>query len=356
MKLSSQKKWAYFLLLLYISFGFILSFSGDGFVWYWIFGICLGFLLQRSHICFVSAACDPILSRSTDQLRALLIGILITSFGISVIKFLSNGTYDTLGVSAISIPLILGAFLFGIGMVLSGCCCSGMHIRIAEGYFVHIITLFGVLIGYGCANIHYQSFWSTLMSNAPFIFLPEKMGWTLGIIVNIVLLLLTYFIALKIDIHTPSSDNTSYLEGCIILGIICILHVIILKAPWSVSGAFYWVGTISAQLFSRSENISHIVPSIAYGSILRNVGLIAGSLVSVLLRSRFRFQKIRSWKQVFKSALGGFLMGYGACIADGCNITSFFTAIASLSLSGWIFMCALFVGAYVGIKLLYKMI
>lgn len=48
-------------------------------------------------------------------------------------------------------------------------------------------------------------------------------------------------------------------------------------------------------------------------------------------------------------------MGYGICIAGGCNISSLFIAIASLSASGWIFMIALFAGAFVGIKVLYEM-
>ena len=61
-------------------------------------------------------------------------------------------------------------------------------------------------------------------------------------------------------------------------------------------------------------------------------------------------------KQVIISIIGGLLMGYGACLASGCNVSAFFTAAASLSLSAWAFMVFLFIGSFVGIKLLYKLL
>jgi uncharacterized membrane protein YedE/YeeE len=48
-------------------------------------------------------------------------------------------------------------------------------------------------------------------------------------------------------------------------------------------------------------------------------------------------------------------MGYGAGIASGCNIGAFFSATASLSLSGWIFGVGLFIGSYFGAKLFLRL-
>ena len=52
--------------------------------------------------------------------------------------------------------------------------------------------------------------------------------------------------------------------------------------------------------------------------------------------------------------LGGLLMGYGARIGFGCNIGALFSGIASFSVSGWVYMVFLFLGAWVGSKLLVK--
>lgn len=361
MKFFSQKRSAACLLFLSAAAGALLFTFNVSLLWYWVFGLGFGYILQHSRVCFVSATTDPFLSDSTDQFRAILIGILIASLGTSVIKYLSNGIYDTLGVSAVSIPLILGAFIFGIGMVLAGCCCSGMFIRMGEGYSVHLITFLCVIIGYCFANTHYKLLWAPIIQNSPVIFFPEKLGWGPGVTANIVILLIFYIIASAKDKQT--TENTNYLKGGICLGLLCILHIILLRTPWSVSGAFYWIEDIFKKLFNGGFSAiikcdSSCAPSltVGLGTNLRNLGLLVGSLISALFSTQFHFRKIQSRQQAAKSVIGGLLMGYGACIAGGCNITAFFVATASLSLSGWVFMIALFIGAYVGIKLLYKFI
>lgn len=47
-------------------------------------------------------------------------------------------------------------------------------------------------------------------------------------------------------------------------------------------------------------------------------------------------------------------MGYGARIAFGCNIGAFFSGVASMSLHGWIYVVFIFLGAWIGSKLLVK--
>lgn len=321
----------------------------NNFIWYWLFGLCFGIVLQRSRLCFVSASTEPFITGSTEHFRAILIGILTGSFGITVIKYLSNGTLDLLGVSAISLPLILGAFIFGIGMVLCGCCSAGMFIRLAEGYVVHIITIPCVVVGYLFANSHYHSLWSPFIVNAPAIFLPQEIGWGAGIISHIAMIILIYLVALRIEEGISSSNNSKYLTGGISLGIFVILHYIMLNSSWSVTGAFFWFKDLS--VFKDSSMLP-----VALSPNLRNIGLFVGALISVLLSANFKIQKIHSGKQVFRNALGGLLMGYGACIASGCSVSAFFTAAASLSLSAWVFMICLFAGAFVGLKILYKLL
>ena len=87
---------------------------------------------------------------------------------------------------------------------------------------------------------------------------------------------------------------------------------------------------------------------------IRNLGIIAGALFSVLIASAFKIKKIKNGKQVAAAVLGGLFMGYGARIGFGCNIGAFYSGISSLSLSGWVFGAFLFVGAIIGSKLLVK--
>lgn len=349
MKKSLQKGVSLFLIVLALLFSAWLYTKDHNFIWYWLFGLSFGIILQRSRLCFVSATSEPFITGSTEQFRAILIGIFTASLGITIIKYLSGGTLDLLGVSAISFPLALGGFLFGIGMILCGSCSAGMFIRFAEGYIIHIFTFVCVIAGYLFANSHYQSIWSRFIINAPAIFLPHEIGWLGGVVSHIVVIVLLYLVAIKFEDGFSSSNSSTYLKGGIILGIFVVLHYVILNSSWSVTGAFFWLSDLSA--FKNAE----LLPA-AVGPNLRNIGLLAGALISVLFRGHFKIQKIRSGKQIFRNMIGGILMGYGACIASGCCVSSFFTAAASLSLSAWVFMIFLFIGAFVGLKLLYKML
>lgn len=318
-------------------------------IWYLLLGIGFGIVLQRSHICFVNATSDPQITGSTEVFRAILIGILTSSLGITIIKYLSNGTLDMLGVSTISLPLIAGAFIFGIGMILAGSCASGMFIRLAEGYIIHLITIPCVILGYLFANSHYQTVWAPFVINAPAIFLPAELGWPIGVGANVLLILMIYLVALRHEQNTSSSTSSKYLWGAVCLGILNVVHYLVLNSAWSVTGAFYWFSEIPSLLHADPE-----VLQTAIGPNLRNLGMFLGAFLSVIFAKSLKIQKIRSKKQITKTILGGFLMGYGACIAGGCNISAFFVAAASLSISAWVFLIFLFAGSFIGIKLLYK--
>ena len=332
-----------FIILALVFIGFFVYSIEKNFVWYWGLGIAVGFVLQHFHICFVSTVSDPFFLGTTERFRALLIGILGASLGVITIKYLSDGTLDMLGVSTINVPLMLGSFIFGVGMILSGCCPSGMFVRLSEGYTIHIFTIVSVIGGYLFANSHYSSVWAPLIFDTPAIFLPNEIGWMPGVIANVLLILVLYLVALRYEKNRSSSNISKYLIGAICLAIISVIHYIVLKSGLSVTGAFFWLGSMP------SDNITAaIAPN------LRNIGIFAGSLLSACMFKRFKLQKIRSMKQIYKTVIGGLLIGYGSCIAGGCTLSAFFVSAASLSLSAWIFMIFLFLGDLTGIKILHK--
>jgi uncharacterized membrane protein YedE/YeeE len=56
-----------------------------------------------------------------------------------------------------------------------------------------------------------------------------------------------------------------------------------------------------------------------------------------------------------QSLVGGIFMGYGSGLAIGCTIGAFFSSIASLSVSGWLFGAALAGGAYLGVQTIRRL-
>ena len=157
----------------------------------------------------------------------------------------------------------------------------------------------------------------------------------------------------------------TYVTGAVLLAIFQAVTLSVSGDPWGVSGAFAnwgaWLyrlvgGNVDKWYYFASEGAQKTLDAgiLNDPGSMRNFGIILGALAATLLASQFKIKKIKSWKQVVAASLGGLLMGYGARIAFGCNIGALFSGIASLSVSGWVFALFLFVGAYIGSKLLAK--
>lgn len=154
----------------------------------------------------------------------------------------------------------------------------------------------------------------------------------------------------------------SLIVGAIIIAILNIIIFIINGKPWGVNAPItYWGAWIYKALGAHPENWSYFqgkkgeVLSNSFfnhsGSIM-NIGIILGAMLASLLSSRFKIRKINSKKQILSAIVGGLLMGFGATIALGCNISALFSGIASMSLHGWEYLIFAFLGAWVGTKLL----
>lgn len=160
-------------------------------------------------------------------------------------------------------------------------------------------------------------------------------------------------------------DAWPYLTGAILLSVFQIVTLATTGNPWGVSGVLAnwgaWLyeavgGSVDKWYYFSSEGAQRTLEGgfLNHGGSIRNLGIIVGALLAVLLASGFKIKKIKSMKQVIAAILGGLLMGYGARIGFGCNIGALYSGIASFSLSGWVFGVFIFLGAIVGSKLLVK--
>ncbi|MCF7915415.1 MAG: YeeE/YedE family protein [Spirochaetaceae bacterium] len=156
-----------------------------------------------------------------------------------------------------------------------------------------------------------------------------------------------------------------YLTGAVLLSVFQIVTLATTGNPWGVSGVLAnwgaWLfeaagGNVDKWYYFSSEGAQRTLDGglLNHGGSIRNIGIIFGALLAVLLASGFKIKKLKSKKQVIAAILGGLLMGYGARIGFGCNIGALYSGIASFSLSGWVFGIFIFLGAIVGSKLLVK--
>ena len=152
-------------------------------------GISLGFVLQKSRFCLVSALRDPILIGMTELTRAfiLLLGISILGFAL-----VSWGAYQrditlSLNVFPMGVHTVVGGLMFGMGMVLAGGCSSGILMRIGEGFVMQWVAFFGFVLGavFGERTVKH---WRSFFGEWPGIFLPDVLGWVPTLILEILAL------------------------------------------------------------------------------------------------------------------------------------------------------------------------
>lgn len=160
-------------------------------------------------------------------------------------------------------------------------------------------------------------------------------------------------------------DAWPYVTGAVLLSIFQIVTFATTGSPWGVSAVFAnwgaWIieafgGSVDKWYYFAFEGAQATLDRGFFRDpgTMRNIGLIVGALFATLMASGFKIKKLKSGKQVAAAVLGGLLMGYGARLGFGCNIGAFYSGIASLSLSGWVFGVFLFAGAIVGSKMLVK--
>lgn len=147
----------------------------------------------------------------------------------------------------------------------------------------------------------------------------------------------------------------NYWAGAVILAGLNILVLYVRKVPWGVTTNIEewseWIGTSLGFITNGKVHFSDLL--LSSGTYL-NLGVILGSLWATLAASQARFRPILDKKFFFSALIGGIFMGYGARIAYGCNIGGLLNGIASSSLTGWIFGLSVFIGTWLGTKLLIR--
>lgn len=341
-------------------------------------GLLLGFTLFHARFGFTSAFRQLMSVGNGKALRAhmlmmavactLIAPILSTGFGFFGVQ--PQGYVFPVGVS-----VVVGAFLFGFGLQLGGGCASGTLYHIGGGKSASILTLFGFIVGsvFGAWN---WGFWVKEMPHFQTISLATTTGWGYfgAWAVSILAFTAVTGIALLIERkrRPPKLKSKPKAQGwariirgswplwaaAVALGILNAVTLMFRGHPWGITSAFalwgsqaaqaagvdvshwtYWSGTKAASLHQSLFKDSTSV---------MDFGVILGAFMASAAGGLFAFSKL-PWKVIFASLIGGFLMGYGARIAFGCNIGAYFGGIASFSLHGWVWMIMGLAGTYLAL-------
>ena len=168
----------------------------------WIVGILIGITMQRSGFCFVASFRDPIMVGNTSLFRAVIIGLIISTIGFGIFQYNAIGNIpnyiidDIPGqIFPVGLNTIIGAVLFGIGMVIAGGCASGTLIRIGEGHIMQVVVLLGFVIGTTLGVGHFRFWDKLLISSSKIIYIPQYIGLLPVITLQLAVLGMLYLLA-----------------------------------------------------------------------------------------------------------------------------------------------------------------
>jgi uncharacterized membrane protein YedE/YeeE len=109
-----------------------------------IFGSVVGLLVQRSRFCNTAALRDAILFKSYRNTKALLVAMIIMTFGFTLFMTFGEGKpmhFD------VGLNTFAGLFIFGVGMVLAGACTVSTWVKSGEGNVGAMWALLFTFIG-----------------------------------------------------------------------------------------------------------------------------------------------------------------------------------------------------------------
>lgn len=160
----------------------------------WIaFGVMLGIISQRSRLCMVHAFREPFITGDASHTKAILLGLIVSVIGFSVVKAdVFAGREGDFVRATFWQGSLIGGIIFGFGMVLAGGCGGGMMWRVGEGH----VKLWVALLAYIVSASMFDDFlMNTMITNADGkevnlfsqlgqeMFLPDVVGWSWALLI-----------------------------------------------------------------------------------------------------------------------------------------------------------------------------
>ncbi|ASN06373.1 YeeE/YedE family protein [Virgibacillus necropolis] len=345
-----------------------------------VIGLLLGYTLFHARFGFTSAFRRLMSVGNGQALRShmLMLAVAVTlfapilAFGYS---FFGGGVSGY--VSPVGVSLVVGAFIFGIGMQLGGGCASGTLYAVGGGRTVMFITLLFFIVG-ATIGAYHLPFWTEEMPAFEPISLATSTGlgyggaWAISILLFGIITWITLAVEKKKRpprmAPKPSANGWKRIfrgswplfAAAIALAVLNAVTLMTRGTPWGVTSAFALWGSKIATFFGidvaswgywQGASAQALQSSIfADSTTVLNFGVILGAFLASAAGGLFKFTKI-NLKNVAASIIGGLLMGYGARLAFGCNIGAYFGGIASFSLHGYVWGILALAGTFLALYL-----
>jgi uncharacterized membrane protein YedE/YeeE len=327
-----------------------------------IIGVVFGFILQRGQFCMNSAFRDTIFMKDLTMFRAYLTALVIMIIGAHFLE--DMGAIVLKRQTFYPLANITGGYLFGIGMVLSEGCGSGILYRTGEGLLSAWFAVLGFFLGVGVATNGILHPLLTLMKNdgltlslagKPNAALWELIGsgpavkWS---VIAVLACMLSSFILRGKPFTARKREGFTWPATGILVGVTGV------AAFWASQ---FWGGGF-ARGFSFTEPTGELFFTVLTGDARSRffpmfdlgpfrttwaafyiIGVPLGSYVSAKALKKFAWRVPRA-RDLVTIMAGSVMMGFGAVLAGGCNIGQALTGFATLSVGSIVATGAIIAG------------
>jgi uncharacterized membrane protein YedE/YeeE len=341
-------------------------------------GALLGLTLYHAAFGFTSAWRVFIADGRGAGLRAQMIMLAV---GVALFfPALAAGTLFGNPVTGLVSPagtsVVVGAFMFGIGMQLGGGCASGTLYTVGGGSTRMIATLLAFIAGSVIATAH-MPFWTSLPQLKP-TSLVQTLGLAPALLLNWAVFALIACVTVVVEkrrhgrlvdpVARPAHASPwlhgpwPLVAGAIALVVLNFATLALSGRPWGVTSAFALWGAKAAQAvgidtaswtyWSTKANAAALAAPVSHDvTSVMDAGIVLGAMLAAALAGRYAPVWRVPLRSLLAAVVGGLMLGYGARLAYGCNIGAYFSGIVSGSLHGWLWLVAAFAGNVFGTRL-----
>ncbi|MDI1270899.1 MAG: YeeE/YedE family protein [Polaromonas sp.] len=349
-----------------------------GFVLAFIFGA----VANKTNFCTMGAISDIVNMAHWGRMRMWLLTIAVAVVGSNLLYYfglidLSKSVYQRPSLSWLS--MLLGGFLFGVGMTIAAGCTNKNLVRLGGGSVRSLVVLVFLAISaymtlkglFGQWRASYLdtvvldlSQWGLTTQGLSQILarltgLPEKTALlTTALLAGLGLLVFVFK-------DKRFRGNLSQVTGAIVLGLLIV-------AAWFLTGNIGYgenPDTLETVYFATNtrtlESLSFVAPTafslellmlwtdksmrVTFG-IATVIGVVLGSFAYAVSTRQFRWEGFASLEDLRTQLTGAVLMGFGGVTALGCTIGQGLSGVSTLALGSFIALTGIVSGAVVTMK------
>ena len=349
-----------------------------GFALAFIFGA----VANKSNFCTMGAISDIVNMGHWGRMRMWLLTIAVAMIGANLLYYfglidLSKSVYQRPVLPWLS--MVVGGFLFGIGMTIAAGCANKNLVRLGGGSLRSLVVLVFIgLASYMTLKGLFAQWRASFLDPVALDFstlglatqsLPKMLSKITGLADKTALLILPLALGFAILAFVFSDKrfrgNLGHVVSSLVLGALIV-------AAWYLSGHIGYgenPDTLETVYFATNtrtlESMSFVAPTaytlellmlwtdkslqISFG-IATVLGVVLGSFAYARASGTFRWEGFASIDDLRTQLFGAVLMGFGGVTAMGCTIGQGLSGLSTLALGSFIVVAAIIAGSAMTLK------